>query len=560
VQEAIANGHSIASVEGESDADAMWAIGIPATCSPHGAAATRDKNGNPIQYKPKWMKVHSEQLEGADIVVLNDNDEQGYKHADATCRCSLGVAKSVRRLDIKTIWPDVPHNGDVKDWLTKAGGTREKLDPLMAAAPLYGGDKDPSDVEREDFYAYLPQHAYIYLPTRDLWPGSSVDVKVGEGTAEWLDQNRAVVQMVWAPGLPTVISNKVVDAGGWIDKPGDAVFNLYRAPTLPFGDKEKAAPWIKHVRKVYPNDADHIITWLAHRVQRPHEKVNHGLVLGGPPGVGKDTLLEPVKRAVGPWNVHEVSPQQLLGRFTSFMKSVILRVSEARDLGELNRFAFYEHMKVYLAAPPDVLRCDEKNIKEHAVFNVMGVVLTSNRKDSFYLPEDDRRHYVAWTDATKEDFPDAYWKEIWGWYESGGCSHVAAYLTTLNLDDFDPKAPPRKTEVFWQIVETNRTPENSELADVIDEIGKSDAVTLGMIRKLATGNLLAWLSNGATNRQIPHRMGECGYVPVRNEGAKDGQWVVNGKRQSVYAKAELSFRERHAAVTALVKPREEKLL
>ena len=35
----------------------------------------------------------------------------------------------------------------------------------------------------------------------------------------------------------------------------------------------------------------------------------------------------------------------LLGRFNGFVKSVILRVSEARDLGDVNRYAFYDHMK-----------------------------------------------------------------------------------------------------------------------------------------------------------------------------------------------------------------------
>ena len=57
------------------------------------------------------------------------------------------------------------------------------------------------------------------------------------------------------------------------------------------------------------DDIEHIILWFAHRVQRPQEKLNHALVLGGEPGIGKDTMIEPVKRAVGPWNVVEVSPQ-----------------------------------------------------------------------------------------------------------------------------------------------------------------------------------------------------------------------------------------------------------
>jgi hypothetical protein len=60
-----------------------------------------------------------------------------------------------------------------------------------------------------------------------------------------------------------------------------------------------------------------------------------------------------------PVEFHEVSPQQMLGRFNSFLKSVILRVNEARDLGDVNRYQFYDHLKAYTAAPPDVLRCDE---------------------------------------------------------------------------------------------------------------------------------------------------------------------------------------------------------
>jgi Family of unknown function (DUF5906) len=140
-------------------------------------------------------------------------------------------------------------------------------------------------------------------------------------------------------------------------------------------------------------------------VQRPHEKINHALVLGGNQGVGKDTLLEPVKHAIGPWNFSEVSPQQLLGNFNGFLKSVILRVSEARDLGDVDRFKFYDHSKTLTAAPPDVLRVNEKNLREHYVPNIAGVIITTNHKtDGIFLPADDRRHFVAWSDLTRDDF------------------------------------------------------------------------------------------------------------------------------------------------------------
>ena len=96
---------------------------------------------------------------------------------------------------------------------------------------------------------------------------------------------------------------------------GITTFNLYLPPTIELGDPNAAEPWLEHVYRVYPDDAEHIIQWLAHRVQFPWEKINHALLLGGNQGIGKDTLLEPVKYAVGAANFAEVSPRQAMGRF-----------------------------------------------------------------------------------------------------------------------------------------------------------------------------------------------------------------------------------------------------
>jgi hypothetical protein len=544
--EDVSAGHMILIPEGEKDVNALRDIGVPATTNAGGTGS--------------WKPELNRWLQGADMVIVPDNDNAGRGHADKVAAQLRAVAKRVRILELWRHWPDMPEKADVSDWLKKGGGTREQLDKLIEQAPEYDA---PADISLDDFRAYMPAHTYIYVPTREMWTAASIDARLQNPessrakASKWLDCNRPVEQMTWAPGMPMLIADRIIADGGWVEHRGVTVFNLYRPPTIVHGDAAKAGPWVDHVRNIYPNDADHIIRYLAHRVQRPQEKICHGLVLGGAPGVGKDTLIEPVKRAVGPWNVAEVSPQQMLGRFNGFVKSVILRVSEARDLGEMNRFALYEHMKVYLASPPDVIRCDEKNLREHSVFNVMGVIITSNRKDSFYLPADDRRHYVAWTDAAQEDFEDGYWRTIWNWYDSGGDRHVAAYLAQLDLSDFNPKAPPPKTDAFWEIVETNRTPENSELADAIDTLGKPNAVTLSMIKANATGSFSEWLSDRRNSRQIPHRMSECGYVSIRNAAAKDGQWVVSGKRQAVYVRAELSIRDRYEAAWSLAAAQQE---
>jgi Family of unknown function (DUF5906)/Bifunctional DNA primase/polymerase, N-terminal len=428
-------------------------------------------------------------------------------------------------------------------------------------------------VSLEDFYAYMPMHNYIYAPAREPWPASSVNARIppvplsdakgkpvlnkkGEQVelpaSAWLDQHRPVEMMTWAPGLPMIIRDRLISLGGWINRKGVSCFNLYRPPHITPGDATQVGPWLNHAGTVFGDDAEHILMWLAHRVQRPQEKINHALVLGGHQGIGKDTLLEPVKRAVGPWNFNEVSPQHMLGRFNGFLKSVILRVSEGRDLGDVDRFAFYDHMKAYTAAPPDVLRVDEKNLREHSIINCCGVIITTNHKtDGIYLPADDRRHFVAWAELTKDDFTPGYWNTLWGWYASGGDRHVAAYLAELDLAAFDPKAPPPKTAAFWDIVNANQAPEDSELADVLDQLGNPDATTITRIIGTATGEFLSWISDRKNRRVIPHRLEKCGYVPVRNDAAQDGQWKIHGKRQAVYAKSSLSIRERLAAASKL---------
>ena len=427
-------------------------------------------------------------------------------------------------------------------------------------------------VTLEDFYGYMPMHTFIYAPTREHWPGSSVNARVapvvlidekgdpvldehGKPTqmkaTAWIDRHRPVEQMTWYPGRRMLICDRLFADGGWIERPGVRVFNLYRPPTVELGDPDQAGPWLELAQTLFPGAADHIVAWLAHRVQRPDDKLNHALVLGGPQGIGKDTLLEPVKAAVGPWNFAEVSPTTLVARFNGFVQSVILRISEARDLGDVNRFGFYDHLKTYEASPPDVHRVDQKHLREYSVPNVCGVIITTNHRDGLYLPADDRRHYVAWSERTKEDFTSDYWTRFYLWCAGGGTGHVAAYLTSYDLSRFDPKAPPPKTSAFWAVVDANRAPEDADLADALDRLENPDVVTISQLAGPVPSEFSAWLKERKNTKAVRHRLEAAGYVAVPNTAARDRLWRIEGRRQVVYAKHTLTPRDRQAAAARL---------
>jgi DNA polymerase I-like protein with 3'-5' exonuclease and polymerase domains len=429
-----------------------------------------------------------------------------------------------------------------------------------------------------DFYAYMPQHQFFYAPARRLWPAASIDARMPkmalldhEGklvleddeedsepvlilASKWLDQNRPIEEMTWAPGEPMLLHDRLMVESGWIHKPGATTFNLYQPPIIQGGDPRKVLPWVRLVFKVFRKDARHTIGWFAHRVQRPQEKINHGLVTGGKPGIGKDTILAPIRQAVGEWNFQDVTPKDMFETYSPYNRAVILRVNEMRDLGEMSQYSFYSHMKQYLASPPETLLTKEKYIKHYYLPNVCGVVFTLNDKETgMYLPPDDRRHYVAWSDRRQEEFPVEFWQKIWDWYDDGGFAHVAAYLRQYDLSKFRPKAPPLKTSAFWDIASANRATEETALQDALDFLERPAAVTIEQVLTYPNHELGEWFRDRKNRRVFPKHFRECGYVVVHNPDRDTGLWVINGQRQTVYAREELSPRDRLDAARQLTK-------
>jgi hypothetical protein len=450
----------------------------------------------------------------------------------------------------------------------------------------------PPGAVLDDFFAYMRQHEYIYVPSGDTWPAASINgrfpkIKIGEDAsgkpilippATWLDRNRPVEQLTWAPGLPMMIEDRLMRDGGWVEQPGARCFNLYRPPKRLPGDPEQADPWLDHVARLYPDDAEHIIWWLAQRVQSPHEKINHALLLGSDAqGIGKDTMLAPVREAVGTWNWQEATPHTMLAsQFNGYLKGVVLRISELKDLGDadrFDRFTFYKHLKSLITTPPEALRINEKNRREYYIPSVVAAVCTTNEQDGLYLPPEDRRVYPAWTKIKPADFPKNYWPELWSWYRNGGYGHVAAFLGSLDLSGFDAKAPPPRNALHRRIINAHQPAESAELADALDKYARKmiaqelelddpervppeqlkpwPAVTLRQILPHASYEFEEWLKDRKNRRSIAYRFKDCGYVRIDNPDRETGLWVVRGERVVIYVLESLDTREQFKAVAAL---------
>jgi hypothetical protein len=163
---------------------------------------------------------------------------------------------------------------------------------------------------------------------------------------------------------------------------------------------------------------------------------------------------------------------------------------------------------------------------------------------------------VLWSDLQLEDFSPSYWNELYAWYEAGGYGHVAAYLRELDLSNFNPKAPPPKTEAFWGMVENGRAPEDADLLDILQLRGNPPAIAISEIMHYAESHALQlaeWLGERRNARQIPHRLEDAGYVRVFNSAATDKYWKVAGKREWIYVRKDIPISLRETAARELLR-------
>ena len=111
---------TVFAVEGEKDANNLARLGLVTTTNPGGAG--------------KWKDEYSQPLIGRNVVILPDNDQVGRDHAKQVAQSLIGLAKSVKILQL----PNLPPHGDVSTWLKK-GGTKDKLVKLVSEAKVFSG-------------------------------------------------------------------------------------------------------------------------------------------------------------------------------------------------------------------------------------------------------------------------------------------------------------------------------------------------------------------------------------------------------------------------------------
>ena len=293
-------------------------------------------------------------------------------------------------------------------------------------------------------------------------------------------------------------------------------------------------------------------------MQNPAGKINHGIVIGSyDQGVCKDAFISAVKRAIGKSNWRSKGASAVIknieNNFTPFLRSTILQISEVHEMGD-KRFAFYDLIKDWCAAPPDMLTVADKHVREYPILNAVLPIFTTNHlTDGLYIPPEDRRIFYVWSPRRQDDFSKAFWDDYFDQLKRGDDEHVAAYLMARDLSKFSPGEPPVKTSAWREAVAANRDPGDGELNDLLDHMAddwaliagdlgpRAPALTLEQIRRhpFATHTLKTLFGDIAKRRTANHRLASARYSSFANPDRADGLWKINGRAQAVYVWSEL---------------------
>lgn len=218
----------------------------------------------------------------------------------------------------------------------------------------------------------------------------------------------------------------------------DGVFNYWNETTIPRPSVPvppgQVKVWLDHVDLVLGKDErEQFVKWCAYVAQFPGKKPNWHYIVMSDQGLGKDTMLGPIKLAVGAHNYRNEQVDYLAeNQFNDYLKSKLLIISETGQ--SRNNFVSRRielRLNQLLASPPETLAVNLKNRDRFWIPNRHAIILFSNEARPLHLDRGQRRLYVINRMGVKRK-PEAYYESFNQWLDLNG-PLVASYLLTLPL-------------------------------------------------------------------------------------------------------------------------------
>ena len=323
----------------------------------------------------------------------------------------------------------------------------------IQADDAYFDMQDRREISRGTFNAL-----YRHIVCKSARTGRHIEASVCFDELRQKKGAPALVGITYAAGETVLVS-----------RGGDVFGNRWR-DARPVGVAGDVTPWINHCRHLVPDQVslNHIFDVMACKLQYPQRKINHAILHKGTQGIGKDTMYHPFIWAVCGENATNrglLDSDTMNSQFNYALESEILILNELREPDAKDRRALANKLKPIIAAPPEYLSINRKNLRPYDMVNRCLVIAFSNDPVPITLDSQDRRWFALSSNVPRMTPEDS--QKIWRWFDRGGVSACAAWLAARDVSAFNPSAAPPVTEFKLTLIEQGMSANESYLADMI---------------------------------------------------------------------------------------------
>lgn len=203
-----------------------------------------------------------------------------------------------------------------------------------------------------------------------------------------------------------------------------------------------------------PEQRRHFVQWQAHLLRYQGSKINHNILLGGAPRIGKDSILQPLLMGLGNRNHSTIGPDKLAEDWEDHIVGKKLVVVNELLFSGVGYRKIENRLKPYGAAPPERLMLRRFGKPPVEQRNLVQIVACSNYRQAAALETTRERWFCAWCDPVAPREEPGFYSEYYRWLEAGGAAAVVYYLLTqVDLQGFDSKGSAPSTEWTEHMVE-----------------------------------------------------------------------------------------------------------
>ena len=200
-------------------------------------------------------------------------------------------------------------------------------------------------------------------------------------------------------------------------------------------------PYLEHIERIICNGDttcyEYVLNWLAHLVQKPHEKPEVAIILKAGQGTGKGTFVEPIGRIIGAHYLHATKSEHVLGRFNVLLENKILIFADEFFAGSKKNTDFLKGL-----ITEDTATIERKGIDSITVPSFSRLIMASNHDNIVKIEKDERRYlYLEVSEARKQDF--AYFKTLKATLSQPSFTgELLQFLLEREIKDFNPRQVP----------------------------------------------------------------------------------------------------------------------